>query len=122
MKRILLTILLSWSTFACAETWEEIVALPELKISIDRDSVRKVDSVIYGWQRWTYAKDQVFQGMTYRTSKSLIYSDCGRRTRANAHVLLLNEAGAKLYDRPAPTLAFAPLIPDTYPDMVHALI
>jgi hypothetical protein len=124
MKRFffVLLFLLMASNFAVAETWEELVTVSGLKISIDKDSVRKLDSVIYGWQRWTYEQDQVFQGVTYRTTKSLIYTDCGKSTRANAHVLLLSEAGATLYERRIPAFAFAPLIPGTYPDMVHALI
>ncbi|MDP2033847.1 MAG: hypothetical protein Q8K29_10610 [Polaromonas sp.] len=112
----------SLSNLALAEAWEELVTLPGLKITIDKDSVRKLDQVVYGWQRWTYEQDQVFQGVTYRTSQSLIYTDCSNNTRANAHVLLLNEAGATLYDRRMPAIVFAPLIPATHPATVHFVI
>jgi hypothetical protein len=122
MKRFLILILSMASNLAIAETWEELVAVSGVKISIDKDSLRKLDSVIYGWQRWTYEQDQLFQGVAYRTSKSLIYTDCGKSTRANAHVLLLSEAGATLYERRMPAFVFAPLTPGTYPGMVHALI
>lgn len=118
----LLLLLLMSANFAAAKTWEKLVTMSGLKISIDKDSVRKLDPVAYGWQRWTYEQDQIFQGVTYLTSKSLIYTDCGKSTRANAHVLLLSEAGTTLYEHRMPTFAFAPLTPGTYPDMVHALI
>lgn len=117
-----LLFLISLSNLAFAETWEELVTLPGLKITIDKDSVRKLDQVVYGWQRWTYEQDQIFQGVTYRTSQSLIYTDCNNNTRANAHVLLLSEAGATLYERRMPAIFFAPLIPGTYPAMVHFVI
>lgn len=114
--------LMLFSSSAFGENWQPVLKVPGLTIDVDRDTVTTVGPLVSGWQRWIYDQEQIFNDFHYRTGKHLIYTDCVKNTRANAHVVLLDDKGVIVYSRRSPVFGFAPLLPNTLPEDVHKLI